>query len=81
MNVANLELDAGTGRGLAEPQVEVHVLMLIKEQVVIAAALITQVINDLADVLALQFWLNLAVGQQVDDVGDQRLEVAGDSAR
>ena len=55
--------------------------MLIKEQVVIAAALITQVINDLADVLALEFWLNLAVGQQVDDVGDQRLEVAGDSAR
>jgi len=59
VNVLDLELDGGAVGALGQPQEQVHMLVTIEIQVVVAASLKTQIVDDLPRVFALKLRLLL----------------------
>lgn len=81
MDVSNLELNAWTIWGLRHPQEEISVFMAIKEKIVVATALIAQIVDYLADVFAFQLRLKFRVGQQLDHIVHELAVGCCDTAR
>jgi hypothetical protein len=81
VDVRHLELDAGTIGGLAEPQEEISLFVLLEEHQVVATKIKAKISYNFLRFLAVDLGLLLGVGKQACEISDEMPHPAGDASR
>jgi len=55
VNILDLKLDAGTIGRFAKPHKQVYVLVTVEEKIIVAAALVCQIVNHVTNAFTLEF--------------------------
>lgn len=81
VDVRHLELNAGTVRGLAEPQEEISLFVLLEEHQVVATQIEAKIAYNLLRFLAVDLGLLLGVGKQACEISDEMPHPASNASR
>ena len=79
MNICNKEFGRRTDWALRKPHEEVFLLALLKEHAVVARLLEAHLIDNILDVLPVDFWLHLRVGDHVGQVLNKMSHASSDT--
>ena len=74
MHFFNLKFAGWAARRFRKPHEKVDVLVAVEKDVVVAAALWTQIVYHVTNAFSLELWFDFSIGNQADNVFDQLTE-------